>query len=325
MKLLSINPFCFNKGFKYSEIKGDMPFISEYFHINEYESDNKRKIDKPLYEYLDNDLKKFVNNDFDEAALQNDKLRHLLPMLERFAAMREPKFNPYFEPQNTFEEETTPEFELLQFLIIILNSLTLSYLASDFHLGKLDKLSDKDRFKRKELTIIQKYVIIARLLDCFLNEIKIKNKPAFNVAFHYIVMRFIDKTEKEAKFLNDDSDKNGILVSRGSIFLSSKFRSPVSCEELQHIYAKIKKLYQYPEPLEEFYGIKACERFLESHKPPTKHKQHSNKIWSKSFFIKNIKKYKNQSELAKILGISRQRISFMKKKLNISQKDIINF
>ena len=151
--------------------------------------------------------------------------------------------------------------------------------------------------------------MIALLLDYFLSEIKIKNKTLFNITFHCIVMRFIDKSEDEVDFLNN-SEENGILVSRGSIFLSrANFHSPVSSAELQNIYKKIKKLYQNHEPLEELYGTKALERFLESRNPPKR----SNVIWDVRFFLENIIKYKNQSEMAKALGVSRQRISEIKK------------
>lgn len=318
MKLLAIDPFLFKKGFKFACIdkKGEWP---EKF----------QKI-----EYINKILEKYVNNDYDLSAPINDKLSHLFFSLEYFASEREPEFNPYFTPKYTFEElkETSPpEAEFFKFFINILNSLVLSYTGSDdFNIGKLDKLLDtlsdeNGKFRRKELTIIQKYVIIARLLYCFLNEIGIKDKSLFNISFHYLVMRFIDKSEAEANFLNNDSKKRGILVSRGSIFLSS-FRTPASAEEIQNIYTNIKKLYQDPEPLAEFYQKKAWERYLLSRRlSPSPKRDRSNKIWTKSFFLKNIKKYKNQSEFAKALGISTQRVSFMKQKLKISQKDIINF
>ena len=273
-------------------------------------------------------LEKYVNNDFDETEIDKseaEKLGRLLFFLEYSASIREPKFNPYFAPKYNFDiinNYSTEELSISNFFVFFINishSLVLSYTDSgDFYIGKLDTLSNKDKFKHKELTIIQKYVIIARLLSCFLNEIEIKSKAAFNIAFHYIVMRFIDKSEAEAHFLNN-SDVKGILVSRGFIFLLSKFRTPVSPSEMQNIYANIKKLYQDPEPLEKFYGIKAWERYLESRKSLSPKPDRSDKIWTKSFFLTNIKKYKNQSEFAKALGISTQRVSFMKKRLRISQ------
>lgn len=306
MKLLTIDPFKFNKGLRFAEI---VDFS--------YPPDDYNRL-----------VEKFVNNDFDLSEIdknESEKLSRLLFFLEYSASVRELKYNPHFDSKYNFDNIITYKFEeiltckFFVFFINILNSLGLSYSdsadSSDFYLGKLDKLSDKDKFRRKRLTIIQKYVIIAQLLDCFLSEIKIKDKTSFNIAFHYIAMRFIDKSEAEANFLND-SEETGILVSRGSIFLTrEKFRTPVSSSQLQNIYVKIKNLYQDPEPLEELYGIKANERFLESRKP---HKR-SNKIWDKSFFLENIIKYKNQSEMAKALGVSRQRISAMKKKLKIDK------
>ncbi len=322
MKLLSIDPFIFNKGLKFFDIKSDLFILPYFFDIEKFETDKKNKKDNHIAEYLHEELKRFINNDFDDSLIdkiESIKLGHLLLILEYYASINEHKYNPYFEAQynfdiiNTFAEEIRIS-DFFKFFVIVLNSLTLSYDDSSLYLGKLDKLSNKDKFKRKELTIIQKYVIIARLLSIFLHEINIKSKTSFNIAFHFIIIKFIDKTIAEADFLNNNA-KDGILINRGSIFLKrDKFRTPVSQDEIQNIYYNIKKLFEDTGPLEEFYQIKANERFLESKKPPN---VRSNKIWSKSFFIKNIKKYKNQSEMAKALGVSRQRISAMKKKLNI--------
>lgn len=324
MKLLSIDPFIWKKGLKFFEIKSDFLVLPYFFDIHKFETDKKNKKDNYIAEYLHKELKIFVNNDFNDSSInkiESIKLGHLLLILEYYASTNEHKYNPYFETQynfdiiNNFDFEEIKISEFFKFFVIILNSLTLSYDDLSFYLGKLDKLSDKDKFKRKELTIIQKYVIIAQLLSIFLHEINIKSKTSFNVIFHFIIIRYIDKTIAEADFLNN-SEKDGILINRGSIFLKrEKFRSPVSQTEIQNIYYNIKKLFEDTKPLEEFYQIKANKRFLESRKPSNRR---SNKIWSKSFFIENIKKYKNQSEMAKAYGISRQRISELKNKFNIA-------
>ena len=297
MKLLSIDPFIFNKGLKFFDIKSDLFILPYFFDIEKFEIDieidKRNKKDNHIAEYLHDELKIFVNNDFDDLSIIDKieyiKLGHLLLILEYYASINEHKYNPYFKTQynfdiiNTFDSEEIRISEFFKFFVTVLNSLTLSYDDSLLHIGKLDKLSDKDKFKRKELTIIQKYVIIAKLLSIFLHEINIKSKALFNIAFHFIVIKFIDKTIAEADFLNN-SEKYGILINRGSIFLKrEKFRSPVSQDEIQNIYYNIKKLFEDTGPLEEFYQIKANERFLESKKPPN---VRSNKIWSKAFLLK---------------------------------------
>ena len=334
MKLLSVNPFSYKKGFRFAEMIDfdllcDEPIFSD---------------ENNIYETPDDRLKKFINNDYDTGGeVDNparEKLGRLLFFLEYSASEFESQHNfdiikggqgykikSNFEPKYNFDiiKETYKSEEIsickrFVFFINILNALEITYSFSDFHLGKLDKLSNEDKFKRKKLTNIQKYVIIALLLDYFLSEIEIKNKTLFNITFHCIVMRFIDKSEAEADFLNN-SKKNGILVSRGSIFLSrANYRSPISSAELQNIYKKIKRLYRDRKPLEELYEIKATERFFESRNPPKR----SNKIWTKSFFLENIMNYENQFEMAKALGVSRQRVSEMKKKLKINKFTLKN-
>ena len=46
-------------------------------------------------------------------------------------------------------------------------------------------------------------------------------------------------------------------------------------------------------------------------------KKNKRKEWKKQEFINALKKYKNQSEMAKACGVSRQRISELKKKFKI--------
>ena len=317
MKLLTINPFLFIKGFHYADV--------DFFLPDEDDDPTFYEIHKnDLFEFLKPRLEKWVNNDFDCSELDiniAEKLGHLFLLLEQVASIAEPKRNPYFEPKYEFDKinynnEEVLLSEFLIFFVTILNSLALSYSPADFHLGKLDKLSEKDRFKRKKLTVIQKYVVIAELLNCFLIKAGITGKTAFNLVFHYIIMKFIDKSEADVDFLNS-SEKTGILVSRGSDFLSrANYRSPVSFLELQNIYEKIKELYKDPEPIEEFYGIEANKRFLERPHHPPKRKR-GNKVWRESFSFLKKKVYKNQTEMAKALGVSRQSVSAMKRKLHL--------
>ena len=215
------------------------------------------------------------------------------------------------------------DIDFIIFFITVLDSLYIDQMdnsregnsISSF-VGVLDRLKSS-AYKKEKLTVRQKYVIIAQLIYLYFKKIKIKNKNLIESALHSIFWMLIDRTDSECDYLRKINKEGGYLV-----FLDSKlFRSPMSATALKKTFFNIEQMYREKESLERIATFVAVTGYLHDvavMKQPSPEKKR--KKWNKQDFIDTLKKYnKNQSEMAKSYGISRQRVSELKKKFKIKE------
>ncbi len=215
------------------------------------------------------------------------------------------------------------DFDFFYFFITIINSLRADDIKIDKYdslnhykdlnnipiIGIMDKISGNQY--KKELSFRQKYVIISKLIMLYFKKIKISNDNLFESGLHYIIFRLIDKKDEELDYLQEIGRDNGY-----SAFLNSKlFRSPMSAKATKEMFDNIEYLYQKKDILETVAVFELHGQIL--NKSFEFAKKNKRKEWKKQEFINALKKYKNQSEMAKACGVSRQRISELKKKFKI--------
>jgi hypothetical protein len=210
--------------------------------------------------------------------------------------------------------------DFAMFFIALLNSLHVYNVdegqnlnSIPFFVGIMDRItSTVYKNENLNLTFRQKYIIISQLVYLFLKKIKIRNKDLVEAVLHYIIWALIDKTEHEFDYLHKIGEDGGYIP-----FLNSKlFRSPMSAKALQDMFCSIEHLFQEKDAVDE---IAEREVFRQVMAIEQQHTEKENrKEWKKQDFIRALQNHKNQSEMAKAYGISRQRISELKKKFNIT-------
>ncbi len=175
-------------------------------------------------------------------------------------------------------------------------------------IGIMDRLSS-NKFKREKLSFIQKYVIISKLIQLCFRKNKIINKDLLESGLHYIIWGLIDKTDTECDYLQK------ILKDENcATFLNSKlYRSPMSMKAVKDMVSNIEQMYRDREKVERLAAQEVYNQIIEKKPLPEK----KIKKWDKQAFVNTLKKYKNQSEMARACGISRQRISELKKKFKV--------
>ncbi len=190
-----------------------------------------------------------------------------------------------------------------------------SYNMEDFippFIGIMDKISS-NKYKKGKLSFAQKYVIISKLIYLCFKKNKIDDKDLLESGLQYIIWALIDKTDAECDYLHRIGKEGGYAA-----FLNSKlFRSPMSAKAVQDMYCNIEYIYQKKDILDRIAAWEVQIQIFD--KPPKPEEETKRKEWKKQAFINTLKKYKNQSEMAKSCGISRQRISELKKKFKIKE------
>ena len=175
--------------------------------------------------------------------------------------------------------------------------------------GIMDKISS-NKYKKGKLSLRQKYVIISKLIYLCFKKNKIYNKDLLESGLQWIIFFLIDRTDAECDYLQEIGKEGGYAA-----FLNSKsFRSPMSAKAVQDMFCNIEYIYQKKDILDRMAAMEVQKQIFD--KPP---RQTKRKEWKKQEFIDMLKKYKNQSEMARACGISRQRISELKKKFKIKE------
>ena len=334
MKTLNLDLERFRLGFKVGEI------------LDPYMSDFKEKyINNDYLSFYDNDCSEFENN------IEFEKAQFMMTGLAVFTKDRETKENPlyridikklfvdsfknfkagksvdndmlytlyflfYDENKELFDKneqinklKLQIDMNFIMFLIVVLNSLSIKSNISPISVGIMNRISDS--YKKEKLTFRQKYVIISQLIFLYLKKLNINNKEVIEIFLHAVIWLCIDKTDKEFDYLQE-------IGAQGYIsFLNSKmFRSPMSTKALEKMFFNIEQMYKERESLERVAAIDIYRQIIEEKERPVRTKR---KEWNKNDFIVQLKKYKSQSEMAKFYGISRQRISELKKKFKIKE------
>jgi hypothetical protein len=334
MKTLNLDLERFRLGFKVGEI------------LDPYMSDFKEKyINNDYLSFYDNDCSEFENN------IEFEKAQFMMTGLAVFTKDRETKENPlyridikklfvdsfknfkagksvdndmlytlyflfYDENKELFDKneqinklKLQIDMNFIMFLIVVLNSLSIKSNISPISVGIMNRISDS--YKKEKLTFRQKYVIISQLIFLYLKKLNINNKEVIEIFLHAVIWLCIDKTDKEFDYLQE-------IGAQGYIsFLNSKmFRSPMSTKALEKMFFNIEQMYKERESLERVAAIDIYRQIIEEKERPVRTKR---KEWNKNDFIVQLKKYKSQSEMANACGVSRQRISELKKKFKIKE------
>ncbi len=179
-------------------------------------------------------------------------------------------------------------------------------------IGIMDRISS-NKYRKEKLSFRQKYVIISKLIYLCFKKNKINNKDLLKSGLHYIIWGLIDKMDAECDYLQEIGKDDDYAA-----FLNSKlFRSPMSARAIQDMYCNVEYIYQKRDILEKKAAWEVQRQILD--KPSNAPEKTKRKEWKKQAFINTLKKYKNQSEMARAYGISRQRISELKKKFKIKE------
>ena len=178
--------------------------------------------------------------------------------------------------------------------------------------GIMDKISS-NKYKKEKLSLRQKYVIISKLIYLCFKKNKINNKDLLESGLQWTIFFLIDRTDVECDYLQKTGKEGGYAA-----FLNSKsFRSPMSAKAVQDMFCNIEYIYQKKNILDRMAALEVQRQIFD--KPPKPREETKRKEWKKQAFINTLKKYKNQSEMARACGISRQRISELKKKFKIKE------
>ena len=373
MKVLKLNIYKYNEGFKVAEI------------LDPYMVNFKEK-------YVNNEYLEHSNDNYSEyyGITEFQRLQFLLSGIEINAKIQESRVNPYFrdffssysknflvdltrfkkgekiddeilfylyflykEERELFDKESLISklsseinVDFIAFFITMINSLYIdnveinkvdnsilskikklsgfknvkhnrnySYNMEDFippFVGIMDKISS-NKYKKGKLSFRQKYVIISKLIHLCFKKNKINNKDLLESGLHYIIWGLIDKTDAECDYLQKIGIEGGYAA-----FLNPKlFRSPMSAKAVQAMYYNIEYIYRKRDILDRIATWEVQRQIFDKpSKPPEKTKR---KEWKKQAFVNTLKTYKNQSEMARACGISRQRISELKKKFKIKE------
>ena len=180
--------------------------------------------------------------------------------------------------------------------------------------GVMDKISSKI-YKKEKLSLRQKYIVISKLIYLCFKKNKINNKDLLESGLQWIIFFLIDRTDAECDYLQKTGKEGGYAA-----FLNSKsFRSPMSAKAVQDMYCNIEYIYQKKDILDRMAAREVQKQIFDE---PFKHIENiekKRKEWKKQEFIDMLKKYKNQSEMARKCQVSRQRISELKKKFKIKE------
>ena len=334
MKILNLDLERFRLGFKVGEILD--PYISDF---------KEKYVNNDYLSFYDNDCSEFKNN------IEFEKAQFMMTGLAVFTKAMETKENPFYridikklfmdsfknfkagksvdndmlytlyflfydENKELFDRneqinklKLQIDMNFIMFLIVVLNSLSIKSNISSISVGIMNRISDS--YKKEKLTFRQKYVIISQLIFLYLKKLNINNKEVIEIFLHAVIWLCIDKTDKEFDYLQE-------IGAQGYIsFLNSKmFRSPMSSKALEKMFFNIEQMYKNRESLEIVAAIDIYRQIIEEKERPVQTKR---KEWNKNDFIFQRKKYKNQSEMARATGISRQRISELKKKFKIKE------
>ena len=306
---------------KYSEYHGITDLQRLYFLLSGLEIKSKIESSRSniyIHNYLSSLFKSFK---FDLERLKNgEKIDDEILIYLYFLYYNEEK--EFFDKEPLVNKLLSEiDIDFIMFLITVINSLYIDNVEPNMDctgekkdvfppfVGIMDKISS-NKYKKEKLSLRQKYVIIAQLIYLCFKKNKINNKDLLESGLHYIIWGLIDRTDAECDYLQKTGKEGGYAA-----FLNStSFRSPMSAKAVQDMFCNIEYIYQKKDILDRMAAREVQKQIFDEPSRQTKRKE-----WKKQEFIDMLKKYKNQSEMAKSYGISRQRISELKKKFKIKE------
>ena len=309
---------------KYSEYHGTTDLQRLYFLLSGLEIKSKIESSRSniyIHNYLSSLFKSFK---IDLKSLKNgEKIDDEILIYLYFLYYNEEK--EFFDKEPLVNKLLSEiDIDFIMFLLTVINSLYIDNIEPNMDctgekkdvfppfVGIMDKISS-NKYKKEKLSLRQKYVIIAQLIYLCFKKNKINNKDLLESGLHYIIWGLIDKTDAECEYLQKVGNEGGYAA-----FLNSKlYRSPVSMKAVKDMFSNIEYIYQEKDILDRIAALEVQRQILD--KPPKLQEETKRKEWKKQAFVDALKKYKNQSEMARACGISRQRISELKKKFKIKE------